>query len=154
MIKEINGEYGEGVDKGATELHNITKDTHVHTVLVVQANENRFRAGMRFKNAEEIDRHVFVGEDIKGGAGWRERCRMVFSIFRPLVLKKQYFPDRMEEWLLEEDIIWVHCFKNNNGPEFRLPFVFDTRTFRILPYTRRSNVQTQEQPPAQVEAGN
>lgn len=134
MIKEISGEYGEGVEKGANELHLITKENNIHTLLVVQANENRFRGGMRFKTPEEIDHYVFVGEDIKGGSGWKERCRMVFSMIRPLLLKKQYFPDRIEEWNLETDIIQLHCFKNNNGPEFRIPFVFNLDSFRILPY--------------------
>jgi replicative DNA helicase len=136
MIKEINGEYGDGVEKGATELHNITKNNNIHSLLIVQANENRARGGLRFKKPEEIDHQVFVGPDIKGGAGWFERCRMVLSLYRPLMIKKQYFPDRMEEWLLEEDILWLHACKNNNGPEFRLPFIFNAESFRILPYIK------------------
>jgi KaiC/GvpD/RAD55 family RecA-like ATPase len=136
MIKEISGEYGEGVEKGATELHNITKNNGIHSLLVVQANENRARGGIRFKKPEEIDHQVFVREDIKGGAGWFERCRMVLSLYRPLMIKKQYFPDRMEEWLLEEDILWLTACKNNNGPEFRLPFIFNAESFRILPYIK------------------
>lgn len=133
MVKELSGNYGDGVEKGADEFHRITERHGVHTLLVVQANENRTRNGLKFKTPEEIDHHVYVDEDIMGGGGWRSRCRLVLSVFRPLYFKRKYFPDRNDEWELEEDIVFLGAIKNNNGPLFRIPFIFDVNTFRIRP---------------------
>ena len=138
-IKEISGQYGDGVEIGATILDQICKKHACHLCNIVQANENKLRGGLRFKSAEELDYYVLTDEDVKGGGGWSESSRMVLSLTRPLMMKKKYFPDRIDEWNLEEDIIWVQATKSNYGDIFRVPFVFDPTTFRMIP--RFMNIQ-------------
>lgn len=132
-LKEISGEYGDGVEKGAHRLDDIAKRNGCHLCNIVQANENKLRAGLRFKSAEELDYYVLTDEDVKGGGGWSESSRMVLSLTRPLMLKKKHFPDRNEEWALEEDVIWVQATKSNYSDLFRIPFIFDPETFRMVP---------------------
>jgi hypothetical protein len=51
-------------------------------------------------------------------------------------MKKQYFPERKEEWNLEPDLININGIKQNEGPLFFEQFGFSDN-FRLLPYKRK-----------------
>ena len=134
MVKDASGKYGEDIVKVADQFHNMTRRNSVHTFLIVQANENKLRSGFRFKTPEEIDEYALSEEDIRSGGGWKERCRLILSIYRPRIVKEKYFPERKDdEWAYEEDILWLHAIKNSHGKLFRLPFIFFGETFKVFP---------------------
>ncbi len=136
MLRDIAGADPKEIEPMVNKLHEIAKKHYIHMALIVQANENKLRGKLRFKKPSEIDYFVLTEEDVKGASVWAERCRYMFSITRPLLMKKKYFPDQNEEWDYEDDILWFQCIKNNMGNTFREPFIFYGETFKILPFKR------------------
>lgn len=140
MIEDFDGADPLKIKRNLNKLHRIARNHRCHFVLLLQANENKFRDGQIFKKPEDLDYYHLTLEDIEGGAAYGARCRVVLSLNRPLQLKKQFFSARMEEWNLELDVINVNCVKQNDGKLFFTQFGFDNN-FRIYPL---SNIKNKE----------
>jgi replicative DNA helicase len=114
MIKEFSGTSGSDLDDCVNQLNAICKKHNVHIMGVAQANENKLRSkSSHFKSPDEIDKFQINLEDIKGGSALAERSRIAFSLFRPLDMKKLYFPALEEELSTELDLIHLNLIKKN-----------------------------------------
>lgn len=114
MIEEFSGVSGSELDKPVNLLNALCKKHNVHILGVAQANENKLRGRSKhFKNPEEIDKFQIQKEDIKGGSALAERARMVWSLLRPLEMKKHYFPQLLEELSTELDLMHLNLIKKN-----------------------------------------
>lgn len=120
------------IKRNVNILHRLYRKYNAHFIPILQANENKFRTGHVFKKPEELDYFHVTMEDIEGGAAFAARSRVVISINRPLQLKKQFFPERMDEWALELDLLNVHIIKQNDGKLAFLQFTFEDN-FRLHP---------------------
>jgi replicative DNA helicase len=135
QIEELSGKAGTELKVGVNRLLQLAKKHNIHIINVLQSNENLFRAGKRFSTPEACDSFSIQPEDVEGGSVYAARSRIVFAVNRPLLLKKRFFPERNEEWELENDFLWVNCVKQNDSPNLsRTPFVFGGNSFRIFPY--------------------
>jgi len=133
MIKEFSGKSGSELDFVINNLHEIVKKHNIHLIAILQTNENKFRSSQQIKNPDSLDFIKLGLEDIKNGAAFAERCRIMITVNRPLLLKRRFFPEREEEWDLEDDIFWLHIVKQNDGKLFRAPFVL-TNSLRLYEY--------------------
>lgn len=123
------------IKSAINKLHTITSRQKIHTIILAQANENKFRTGKIIKKPEELDYYKVGLEDIEGGAAYAARCRVVMTLTRPLQLKKRFFAEQKEQWEDDIDLINVNIVKQNDGDEGFLQFVFG-RNFRIFPYKK------------------
>jgi replicative DNA helicase len=134
MVEEFSdSDSSYKIKKAINKLHQITRKHKIHTINVIQANENKFRGGKIFKKPDELDYYKVGLEDIEGSASFAQRCRVIMTLTRPLQLKKRYFPEQMEQWELETDFINCNIVKQNDGPEGFLQFVFGDN-FNIYPF--------------------
>lgn len=134
MVDEFGGsDNSYKIKKALNTLHKITRNHGVHLLLLIQANENKFRGGNLIKKPEDLDYYKVGLEDIEGSAAYSQRCRVIVTLTRPLQLKKRFFPELMELWDLETDIINCNIVKQNDGAEGFLKFVFGNN-FHIYPY--------------------
>jgi len=125
MVEEFsNLENAYNVKRAINKLHQITKKHMCHIFYVLQANENKIRS-MRFKKPEDLDFYKVGLEDVYGGDGYAGRARVMLSLQRPKHLKMMFFPERNEEWEMEEDLINCNCIKQNDGKLFFTQYVFD-----------------------------
>jgi hypothetical protein len=106
--------------------------------LLLQGNENKLRMGKIFKKAEELDYYRIGVEDIEGGASFAAKARLVLSLNRPVQMKKQLFPQRMEEWNMEDDLLNISGVKQNDAPLFFTQFSFGDN-MRIYPHKKVEN---------------
>lgn len=140
MIKEFDGADPYKIQTNVNIFHRIIRRQRVFALLLMQANENKIRGGIKFKKAEDLDWYKLGKEDIEGGAAYASKARVVFAINRPNYLKKEFFPEQMEEWDLEPDIINIHTPKLNDGDPFFLQFVRGDY-YRIEPYKPDRGIQ-------------
>lgn len=133
MLKEFDGAKPEVIQANVNKFHRIIRRQRVFALLLLQANENKIRGGLKFKKPEDLDWYKLGKEDIEGGAAYASKARVVFAINRPNYLKKEFFPEQMEEWNLEPDIINIHTAKLNDGEPFFLQFARGD-CYRIEPY--------------------
>jgi energy-coupling factor transporter ATP-binding protein EcfA2 len=128
MVKGFGEPYEikENIDR----LHAIYRKHKCHIFALVQANEQKFRSGKIWTKPEELDSYHITLADIYGGSYYAARARVVMSINRPLHLKRQFFPERMEQWDIEDDILSCSIIKQNDGALARCNFLFDTN-FKI-----------------------
>ena len=134
MIKELSGKSGSELEEEVNKAHEIVKKHNIHLIQILQTNENKFRGGQQIKNPDSLDYMKLGTEDIKNGAVYSERCRIMMTINRPLLLKKRFFPERDDEWELEDDVLWLHIVKQNDGDLFRAPFII-TNNLRLYEYS-------------------
>lgn len=138
MIEDIsNCRSPYEIKNAVNKLHRIYQKHNIHLIGLVQANENMIRNGKRFKKPEEIDSYFLQPEDIEGGAVYGQRARIIFSLNRPMILKRRFFPDREEEFEGERDIIHCCVVKENDNTDGILGkcgFVFDNTAFKIHEY--------------------
>jgi len=138
MVEEFsNLESAYGVKRSINKLHQITKKHGCHIFYVLQANENKIRS-TKFRKPEDLDFYKVGLEDVYGGDGYAGRARVMFSLQRPKHLRMMFFPERNEEWSLEQDIINCNCIKQNDGKLFFTQFVFDDY-FTIRPLLKESD---------------
>jgi len=133
IMEDFDNAGPKEIKRNVNILHRLYKKYNAHFIPILQANENKFRMGKVFKNPEELDYYHVTLEDIEGGSAFAARSRVVLSLNRPLQLKKIYFPERMEEWELELDLLNVYCVKQNDGKLFFTQFVFGGDNFRLFP---------------------
>lgn len=131
MVKEFSTPIPEKLIPAINKLHAINKRHKTHIFFTLQANENKIRS-MKFSKPEDLDYYKMGLEDVYGGGWAGGRVRTMLSLQRPKHLKYMFFPDRIEEWELEEDIINCHCLKQNDGGLFFQQYVFG-RNFHIYP---------------------
>lgn len=136
MIEEFSDSQGPyNIKKAVNKLHQINKKHKSHFLILLQANESKFRTGKMFKKSEELDFYKVGLEDIEGAAAYAARCRCVITLTRPLDMKKRFFPEEAERWELETDIINCNIVKQNDGPTGFCRFIFGNN-FKIYPYAK------------------
>lgn len=143
MMDDFDGADPYKIKTNMNRLHRIARKHRCHILIVLQASENKWRKNGGFKKPEDLDYYKIGLEDIADGAGYAQRCRVVMSLNRPVQMKKQFFPERIEEWELEPDIINVHGIKHNDGNLFFSQFAFG-ENFKILEYMSY-NIEEEEE---------
>ena len=143
MLKEFDGAKPEKIQANVNIFHRIIRRQRCFSLLLLQANENKIRGGLKFKKPEDLDWYKLGKEDIEGGSAYASKARVVFAINRPNYLKKEFFPEQIEEWNLEPDIINIHTPKLNDGEPFFLQFVRGD-CYRIEPYRPDKSIINQE----------
>jgi hypothetical protein len=137
------------IEIAMNKLHRVARKHKVHIIIVIQANENKIRNMKMFKKPEEIDNYYIGLEDVKGGAAYKERSRVVIGLHRPVFMKKKYFPSMKEIWEAEPDIIQVHLLKQNDGDiGFAEMVLLDN--FRIANYIRPNTISSVSAPAGTV----
>jgi archaellum biogenesis ATPase FlaH len=141
MIKEFSGTSGSDLDDCVNKLNALCKKHKVHIMGVAQANETKLRQkSSHFKSPDEIDKFQINLEDIKGGSALAERSRIAFSLFRPLDMKKLYFPALEEELSTELDLIHFNLIKKNLEKDyFSIKFKL-LDNFRLHEYREREQI--------------
>ena len=134
QIEELSGKSGTDLKEGINNLLKLCKKHNCHKLNILQSNENLFRSGKMFSQPESCDFFTLQPEMIEGGAVYAARSRVVIAVNRPLLLKRRFFPDREEEWDIEEDILYLNIVKMNDGKLSRTSFVFSGDSFRLVPY--------------------
>lgn len=137
------------IELAMNKLHRVARKHHVHIMIVIQANENKIRNMKMFKKPEEIDNYYIGLEDVKGGAAYKERSRVVIGLHRPVFMKKKYFPSMKAIWEAEPDIIQVHLLKQNDGDIGYAEMVL-LDNFRIANYIRPDTVSSANAPAGTV----
>jgi len=140
MLSEFDGADPARIKANVNIFHRIIRRQRIFALLLMQANENKIRGAIKFKKPEDLDWYKLGKEDIEGGAAYASKARVVFAINRPNYLKKEFFPEQMEEWNLEPDVINVHTAKLNDGEPFFLQFVRGD-CYRIEPYKPDKGIQ-------------
>ena len=139
QIEELSGKAGTDLKPGVNKLLQLTKKHNIHTINILQSNENIFRNNKTFSNPESCDNFTIQPEMIEGGSVYAARSRIVLAINRPLTLKRRYFPEREDEWNISNDIIWVNVVKQNDSQYLgRTPMIFGGSSFRLFPYKNES----------------
>ncbi len=131
LIRDFSIPTPEKLNPAMNKLHSIIKKHQSHLFFTLQANENKIRS-MRFTRPEDLDYYKIGLEDIYGSSVYAGRARVMLSLQRPKHLKYMFFPDRADEWDLEEDIINCNCIKQNDGKLFFQQYVFGNN-FKIYP---------------------
>jgi energy-coupling factor transporter ATP-binding protein EcfA2 len=140
QVEELSGRAGTELKPGVNKILKICKKYNMHKMNILQSNENLFRSGRMFSSPEACDSFCLQPEHVEGGAVYAARSRVVMAVNRPLTLKRRFFPEREEEWNLEEDIMWANIVKQNDSPFLsRASFVFGSSSFRLIPYKFENN---------------
>jgi hypothetical protein len=139
QIEELSGKAGTDLKPGVNKLLQLAKKYKSHKLNILQSNENHFRAGKNFSTPEAIDNFSLQPEMVEGGSVYAARSRCVLAVNRPLTLKRRFFPDREDEWNLENDILFCNVVKQNDSQFLsRAPFVFSDSSFRLIPYKQEN----------------
>ncbi|GAI84504.1 unnamed protein product, partial [marine sediment metagenome] len=131
MVKDFSVPIQERLFPAINKLHYIAKKQKCHIFFTLQGNENKIRS-TKFTNPEDLDWYKIGMEDIFGSSAYASRARVMLSLQRPKHLRYMFFPDRIDEWELDEDIINCHCIKQNEGQLFFQQYVFG-KNFKIYP---------------------
>lgn len=135
MLEEFENADPKKIKSNVNQYHRkISRKEKIHSEWLLQANENKIR-GTIFKKPDDLDFYKFGEEDIEGGAAYSSKARVVMSINRPVQMKKKYFPDRMDEWNMELDLLNLSGVKQNDGPLFFTQFSFN-ENMRIYPHKK------------------
>lgn len=135
MLEEFEDADPRRIKANVNRFHKIIRKEGVHAEILLQANENKLRMGNLIKKVEDCDFYKMGIEDIEGGAAYAAKARLVISLNRPVQMKKMKFPERMEEWNMENDLLNVAGVKQNDGKLFFLQFSFDDN-MRIRPHKK------------------
>lgn len=138
MVTEFSGADPRVIKDGINRLHRIARKHMCHLLLILQANENKIRR-MNISTPEKAEALQINMGDVEGAGAFSQRCRVMLSLNRPLLMKKHFFPERMDEWELETDFVNIHIIKQNDGDLGFKKFVFGDN-FRIYPYLSSSKV--------------
>jgi energy-coupling factor transporter ATP-binding protein EcfA2 len=135
QIEELSGKAGTDLKPGVNRLLQIFKKHNAHGINVLQSNENIFRGGRSFSTPESCESFSLQPEMVEGGSVYAARSRIVMAVNRPLLLKRRYFPDRVDEWDLETDKLFLNVVKQNDSPYLgKTAFIFGDNSFRLYPF--------------------
>ena len=129
MIHDFKDRSALDIENAMNKLHDLTRKHNIHSIIVVQANENKYR-GKVFSDPSELDSYRVSMEDIKGGSEYANRSRLVITLTRPTFLKRQFFPEHASIFDNDLDILNIDIVKNNNGELFRIQMLFEN--FKII----------------------
>ena len=139
MLEEFEDADPKRIRANINKFHRlVVRPEKIHAYLLLQGNENKLRNGKIFKNPDDLDYYRIGTEDIEGGASYAATARLVLSLNRPVQMKKKIFPQRIEEWNMENDLINIAGVKQNDGPLFFQQFSFGNN-MRIYPYYENEN---------------
>jgi hypothetical protein len=144
MLEDFEDAEPKRIKANMNKFHRlIMRKEKIHSELLLQANENKIRMGKMFKKPEDLDYYKIGKEDIEGGAAFAAKARLVISINRPVQMKKEFFPERMEEWNMEMDLLNISGVKQNDGPLFFTQFSFN-ENMRIYSHKIEKNQKNDE----------
>lgn len=138
MITDFEELDARKMEQVVNRLHRLTRKENLFLINVVQANENDLRGGKRFENIDQIKKYRLLRENIKHGASFFERSRIVLSLKRTKDLVQTYFPEDKEEWETMPDIIQCHIIKNNKGKKGLVEFGFEPESLQIAPIVKEN----------------
>jgi hypothetical protein len=141
MIEEFEDADPRHIKGGMNKFHRLVlRKEKIHGYLLLQGNENKLRGGKLFKKPDDLDYYKIGVEDIEGGAAFAAKARLVLSINRPVQMKKMLFPERIDEWNMELDLLNIAGVKQNDGKLFFTQFSFGDN-MRIYPYQKNENLE-------------
>jgi replicative DNA helicase len=129
-------DFGEGTpiayEQAMNSLHQMTKRTRAHLVLVVQATQKSLE-NKRPTTIEGLKVFRPTLADIKNSGAIAERSRQVLAVYREHYYAAKFFPD--DPLVVEEsDILEVQILKCSNGMVgTRIKYLYDGDFFRIFP---------------------
>jgi replicative DNA helicase len=131
-------DFGEGTpiayERAMNNLHQMTKRTGVHLVLVVQATQKSLE-NKRPATIEGLGVFRPTLADIKNSGAIAERSRQVLGVYREHYYAAKFFPEDplVQE---EEDVMEVSVLKCSNAEVGRrLKYLCDGGLFRLYPIT-------------------
>jgi replicative DNA helicase len=141
-------DFGEGTpiayEQAMNNLHQMTKRTGVHLVLVVQATQKSLE-NKRPTTIEGLKVFRPTLADIKNSGAVAERSRQVLAVYREHYYAAKFFPDDplVSE---EDDLMEVSLLKcSNSEVGRRLLYLHDSGLFRLYPvpegYTPQTAIQ-------------
>lgn len=137
MLTDLDEGDPRTIQRVINRLSALAKRYKIHIMAVIQANENKLRAaGKMFKKPEDIDFYRPNLEDIYGGDAYAGRARFVCSLHRPRFMKERYFPELIEKFNLEDDILRVHIIKQNDGKVGVVNLLYGDN-FKIVPFRKQ-----------------
>jgi replicative DNA helicase len=129
-------DFGEGTsiayEQAMNNLHQMTKRTGIHLVMVVQA-VNKTLEKNRPTTVEGLQLFRPLISSIKNSGAIAERSRQVLSVFRQHYYAKRFFP---EDPLVQEedDILDIQVLKCSNGVAGTMVhYLYDGELFRVYP---------------------
>ena len=129
-------DFGEGTpiayEQAMNNLHQMTKRTGVHLVMVVQA-VNKTLEKHRPASIEGLRSFRPLISSIKNSGAIAERSRQVLSVFRQHYYANKFFP---EDPLVQEedDILDIQVLKCSNGAVGTMAhYLYDGELFRVYP---------------------
>jgi replicative DNA helicase len=129
-------DFGEGTpiayEWAMNNLHQMTKRTRIHLVIVVQAVQKSLE-NKRPSTIEGLKIFRPALADIKNSGAIAERSRQVLAVYREHYYAAKFFPDDplVQE---ESDVLDVQLLKCSNGAVgTRLSYLYDGELFRIYP---------------------
>lgn len=135
MIKEFSSGIAADIEQAMNVLHGIAKRQNVHIINVVQANRSADSA--KVKNMEQLDRLRPKNlADIKNSGAIAERCRLVFSIFRPKHYAEKLFPEFDEVNLMDDELVLTILKQNQGQIGTQIKYLFDGSTFSCFPMVK------------------
>lgn len=140
MLEEFEDASPQKIKANMNKFHKIVRKEKVHAELLLQGNENKLRNGNIIKKPEDLDYYKIGVEDIEGGASFAAKARLVLSLNRPVQMKKMKFPERMQEWNMELDLLNISGVKQNDGPLFFTQFSFN-ENMRIYGYEKTEKIE-------------
>ena len=133
-----SGEKASEIEEAMNGMHAIAKRNGVHIVIVVQANREAEKTGIR--GPEEVYKLRPGIVNIKNSAAIAERSRRVLGIFRPRYFVERLLPEHPELPFID-DILEVQVLKNSNGPVGQIiRYYYDAECFRVYPYIDESEL--------------
>jgi len=135
MLEDFESANPREIKANMNKYHRlISRKEKIHSLALLQGNENKLRGNI-FKKPEDLEFYKIGVEDIEGGAAYAAKARLVLSLNRPVQMKKMIFPERMQEWDMERDLLNISGVKQNDGKLFFTQFSFDDN-MRIRPYKK------------------
>ena len=132
MMEDFSDGTPIAYEQAMNNLHQMTKRTGIHLVLVVQAL-NKSLEDHRPSTIEGLRLFRPTVASIKNSGAIAERSRQVLSVFRQHYYALKYFPDDplVQE---EDDILDIQILKCSNGVAgTMIHYLYDGELFRIYP---------------------
>ena len=114
MMKGFSGGGPYDIMESIDKVFKIVRKHGVHLFALVQASENKIR-GRIFKTPEDVDLVHFDETDIYGGSYYAARARAVLMTNRPKKLKLDRFPELVDIYSGDPDLMHVDVVKVNES---------------------------------------
>ncbi|MDR1390955.1 MAG: hypothetical protein LBI95_01100 [Holosporales bacterium] len=138
-------DFGEGTpiayEQAMNSLHQLTKRTKVHLVLIVQAVQKSLE-NKRPTTIEGLKVFRPTLADIKNSGAIAERSRQVLAVYREHYYAAKFFP---EDPLVQEesDVMEIQVLKSSNGAVGTIiKYLYDGNSFRLYPVPDDYVIQT------------